>query len=143
MAAGVGRQSSAVINNRHFNCRVSCFSLFFSTFPPWWVDAQGASDRMLGLSSRWLVVPCGAAGPSERYGVVDSLGSMCVAHNCMGAQGKNEVSVHGVCGDGPQGNTSSNQATPSGIRVAHDVSCLPVPHVGPLAQVTLPHSRNW
>ena len=60
---------------------------------------------------RWLVVPCGAAGPSERYGVVDSLGSMCVAHNCMDAQGKKEVSVHGVGGDGPQGNTSSNQAT--------------------------------
>lgn len=92
MAAGVGRQSSAVINNRRFNCRVSCFCLLFST-SPWWVDAQGASDGMHGLSSHWLVVPCGAAVPSERYGVVDSLGSMCVAHNCMGAQAKNEVSV--------------------------------------------------
>lgn len=66
MAAGVGRQSSAVINNHRFNCRVSCFFFLFSTSPPWWVDAQGASDRMHGLRSCWLVTPCGTAGPSER-----------------------------------------------------------------------------
>lgn len=45
MAAGVGRQSSAVINNRRFNCRVACVSFLFPTSPPWWVDAQGVSER--------------------------------------------------------------------------------------------------
>lgn len=49
MAAGVGRQSSAVINNYSFNCRVACIFLFPTS--PWRVDAQGASDRMHGLSS--------------------------------------------------------------------------------------------
>jgi hypothetical protein len=45
MAAGVGRQSSAVINNHSFNCRVAGISFLFPT-SPWRVDTQGASDRM-------------------------------------------------------------------------------------------------
>lgn len=59
MAAGVGRQSSAVINNHSFNCRVAGISFLFPTSPRR-VDAQGVNDRMHGLSSHWLEVLCGA-----------------------------------------------------------------------------------
>lgn len=61
MAAGVGRQSSAVINNHSFNCRVEGISFLLPTSPRR-VDTQGASDRMHSLSSHWLEMPCGAGG---------------------------------------------------------------------------------
>lgn len=67
MAAGVGRQSSAVINNQSFNCRVEGISFLLPTSPRR-VDTQGASDRMHGLSSHWLEMPCGAGGLSEIWG---------------------------------------------------------------------------
>lgn len=93
---------------------------------------------MLAGDAMWYGGPCGEIGDEQR----DSRGSVYVAHNCMGVQGKNEVGrarMRGLWGWPPR----KQLFQLSRIRVAHDVSCLPVPHVGPLAQVTLPHSRNW
>lgn len=44
---------------------------------------------MLAGDAMWYSGPFGEIGDEQQ----DSLGSMCVAHNCMGVQGKNEGSV--------------------------------------------------
>ena len=64
MAAGVGRQSSTVINNHSFNCRVAGISFLFPTSPRQ-VNAQGGVTGCCGLSSHWLEMPCGAEDLSE------------------------------------------------------------------------------